>query len=91
MKKIIFPELKSDLYKSLLLQIIETDPTGSYTMHDVRVGLQVMNKIEETSGNELVLEDQWLAFVKDRVARTKWAVINKEVSDFIESIMTVDT
>lgn len=73
-------------HRVTLSSIIGNDPEAQYTINDVRAGLKIMGKLDGES--EIIeLEDAEYDFIKRRVSRVGWRVINHDVAAFLDAIM----
>ena len=84
MKTIDFPEHKSKEFVGILREIIGKDPSGGYTIEQVRAGMRVHDKLPDEGSFDL--EDTEYAFVKDRVERVRFSVIDRDVIAFLDAL-----
>jgi len=58
---------------------------GGFTPDEMGKALRVLEVIEK-GGDELQFEDADFAYLQQRVAESKWGVVNKEIAEFAKVV-----
>jgi hypothetical protein len=86
MKKITFKAEDALDQTKMLAEAISSAPDNGYTIDQVRMGIKVLDKIEQSQEGQILLEDAEHAFVLERVRAIKWRVATPGIVSFYEAV-----
>lgn len=74
-------------YKAQLIEILRTPSASNGADYDeVRRSIRILDKLDETKGDTLQLEDADFEYMKQRVLNARWPLIDKYVMAFVEDV-----
>ena len=77
---------KNLTYCELLKLIMNVPPKEGYTISEMKMRLDIYAALVPSEKNEMSLEDAPFEIVKQSVNNFRWALVHKDVVDFVDYI-----